>query len=146
MTGTQSMLTLPWSGLQRALTPWTVVGLAVGGSSRDCGGYPRPLLAKHHRPALLFVLAARTLLTGVFEIMAATRLREEIKGEWLLTLGGMALILFAVIVAIRPAAGAVALVWLIGIYAIVFGILLIILGFRLRGWGRRYAAGLRGSN
>lgn len=87
--------------------------------------------------ALLFLLAARTLLTGVFEIMAATRLREEIKGEWLLMLGGIASIVFAVVVAIRPAAGAVALVWLIGIYAVVFGILLIILGFRLRGWGRR---------
>jgi uncharacterized membrane protein HdeD (DUF308 family) len=86
---------------------------------------------------LIYVLAAWALITGILEILAAIRLREELRGEWLLVLGGVASILFAVIVALRPTAGMIALVWLIAIYAIIFGILFIILGLRLRSWARQ---------
>jgi uncharacterized membrane protein HdeD (DUF308 family) len=86
---------------------------------------------------LIYVLAAWALITGILEILAAIRLREELRGEWLLVLGGVASILFALIVALRPTAGMIALVWLIAIYAIIFGILFIILGLRLRSWARQ---------
>jgi uncharacterized membrane protein HdeD (DUF308 family) len=86
---------------------------------------------------LLYLIAAWAVVTGIFEIVAAIRLREEIRGEWLLALSGILSILFGVTLVIWPGAGAVALVWVIGAYAIAFGALLIALGFRLRSWSRR---------
>lgn len=82
--------------------------------------------------ALLFLIAAWALATGVLEIVTAIRLRKVIEGEWLLALVGVASIVFAALIVIFPGAGAVGIVWAIGVYAVVFGILLISLGLRLR--------------
>lgn len=82
--------------------------------------------------ALLFLIAAWALVTGVLEIVTAIRLRKVIEGEWLLALVGVASIVFAALIVIFPGAGAVGIVWAIGVYAVVFGILLISLGLRLR--------------
>jgi len=87
--------------------------------------------------ALLIIIGAWALVTGIFEIVAAIRLREEIEGEWLLLVSGLLSVLFGIAIAIWPAAGLVAVTWLIGAYSIVFGILLIVLGFRLRNWGKQ---------
>ena len=84
--------------------------------------------------ALLVIIAAWAIVTGVFEIIAAIRLREEIEGEWLLLVSGLLSVLFGIALAVWPAAGLVAVTWLIGAYAILYGILLIMLGFRLRTW------------
>jgi uncharacterized membrane protein HdeD (DUF308 family) len=82
--------------------------------------------------ALVIYIAAWALMIGATEIAMAVKLRQEIKGEWFLILMGLASIAFAVMLLWNPLPGALALVWLIGSYAIVFGILAIILGFRLR--------------
>ncbi len=66
-----------------------------------------------------------------YEIVGAIRLRKEIKGEWLLILSGILSLLFAYILLSNPAAGALALVWVIGAYAVVFGILQMVLGVRV---------------
>jgi len=87
--------------------------------------------------ALLFLISGWAVVTGVFEIVAAIRLRKEIRGEWLLALSGILSVLFGVALVINPAAGALAVVWLIGAYAITFGVLMIALGFRLRSWMRQ---------
>ncbi|MBV8678596.1 MAG: HdeD family acid-resistance protein [Planctomycetaceae bacterium] len=86
---------------------------------------------------LLYLIAAWAFVTGIFEIVAAIRLREEIRGEWLLALSGILSVLFGVALVIWPGAGALALIWVIGAYAIAFGVLMIALGFRLRSWSRR---------
>jgi uncharacterized membrane protein HdeD (DUF308 family) len=83
--------------------------------------------------ALLFYIAAWNLATGVLEIAGALRLRKQVSGEFWLLVGGLCSIVFAVILMARPAAGALALIWVIGIYAVLFGISLLALAFRLRG-------------
>ena len=82
---------------------------------------------------LLYFIAAWALITGIFEIVAAIQLRRVITGEWMYILGGLLSIVFGVLLFVFPGAGAVSLVWVIGIYAILFGISEIILAFRLRG-------------
>jgi uncharacterized membrane protein HdeD (DUF308 family) len=82
--------------------------------------------------ALLLYIAAWSLATGVLQIVAAIRLRNEIKGEFWLGLVGLLSIVFAVLVLASPAAGALAVIWLIAAYAIALGIALVMLSFRLR--------------
>jgi uncharacterized membrane protein HdeD (DUF308 family) len=81
---------------------------------------------------LVLLMAANALLTGVLDIALAVRLRHRMRGHWLLLLGGVVSILFGVLVIAAPDAGALALVWLISIYAILTGVLLF--GFGLRAW------------
>lgn len=83
--------------------------------------------------ALIFIIAAWAIVTGVFQIVAAIRLREQIRGEFWLGLAGVASILYGVVIYLFPAAGALSVVWLIGSFAIAFGAFLLILGWRLRG-------------
>ena len=78
---------------------------------------------------LLYLIAFWAVVTGVFEIVAAIRLRKEIRGEWLLALSGALSVLFGVALIVSPGTGALAVVWLIGAYAIVFGVLMIALRF-----------------
>jgi uncharacterized membrane protein HdeD (DUF308 family) len=81
--------------------------------------------------ALVIYIAAWALMIGVTEIVVAIRLRREIRGEWFLILMGIVSVIFAIMLLWNPLPGALALVWLIGSYAIVFGLLGIIFGFRL---------------
>src|SRR6266850_6508011 len=90
---------------------------------------------------LLILIAAWAIATGIMELVAAVRLRKIIANEWLLILAGIASILFGVILLFQPAAGALALIWLIGAWALVFGILLMVLAFRMRHWKGIVAVG-----
>jgi uncharacterized membrane protein HdeD (DUF308 family) len=85
---------------------------------------------------LLYVIAAWALVTGGLEIAAAIRLRKVITGEWLLVLSGIASVALGVILALFPGPGALALILWIGAYALVSGVLFVVLAFRLRSWGR----------
>lgn len=82
--------------------------------------------------ALLFLVAAWAIITGVMEIIAAIQLRKEIEGEWLMGLSGAISILFGALLFIWPGTGLLSLVWLIALYAILFGSMLIVLAFRVR--------------
>ena len=82
---------------------------------------------------LLYLVAAWAVITGIAEIVTAIRLRQEIQGEWALIVGGILSVLFGVILAVLPGVGILSLIWLIGIYALVFGVLMLIAAFRVRG-------------
>jgi uncharacterized membrane protein HdeD (DUF308 family) len=90
---------------------------------------------------LLILIAAWALVTGILEIIAAIRLRKIITNEWLLILAGIASVAFGVILLLRPAAGALALIWWFGAWALIFGILMIVLAFRMRNWKGFIAVG-----
>jgi uncharacterized membrane protein HdeD (DUF308 family) len=73
----------------------------------------------------LYLLAAWAVVTGITEIVAAFSLPLGASREWLLGLAGVASILFGILIAFQPKSGLLIVVWLIGIYAVVFGALLI---------------------
>jgi uncharacterized membrane protein HdeD (DUF308 family) len=81
---------------------------------------------------LIFIIGYWAILIGVLQIVAAIRFRKAIDNEWLLGLSGLLSIVFGLLLIVRPGEGALALVWLIGSYAIIFGVLLIALALRLR--------------
>lgn len=86
--------------------------------------------------ATLVLLAAWSIAAGILEIAAAVRLRKEIKGEWLLALSGTLSILLGfgvmILFALYPAASILSVAWMIGVYALAAGVVLIVQAFRLR--------------
>lgn len=81
---------------------------------------------------LLMLIAAWALVTGVLQIIAAIRLRKALANEWWLGLSGALSVLFGVLMIANPGAGAVAVAWVIGAYAVFFGVMLVLLALRLR--------------
>ncbi len=89
------------------------------------------------RPAVailvaVWVIGSWAIVTGVLEIVAAIRLRKQVRGEWLLALAGVLSVALGVLLFAAPGAGAFVITIWIGVYAIVFGALLFVLGLRLR--------------
>jgi uncharacterized membrane protein HdeD (DUF308 family) len=89
--------------------------------------------------ALLYLIAFWAILTGIFEIVAGIRLRKAIANEWLLLLMGSLSLLFGLLIVLAPGTGALAIVLWIGAYALLFGVFLLALAFRLRGHRRLIA-------
>lgn len=86
---------------------------------------------------LILYIAFWAMATGILRIILAVRLRKEIEGEWWMALAGLAGIVFGVLMVARPGAGALALLWLVAIWAIVGGVFLVILSFKVKGLGGR---------
>ncbi len=82
---------------------------------------------------LIYLIAFWAITTGILEIVAAIRLRRVIEHLWLATIDGTLSIVLGVIFLFVPAAGALAWVWLLGVYALLAGVALLALAFRLRG-------------
>lgn len=93
--------------------------------------------------ALLYYIAIWAIATGVLQVVAAFRLRREIEGEFWLILGGLASIAFGVVAMARPGLGILSLLWLLGAYAIVYGVVMIALAFKARGFAAKVAGALR---
>lgn len=82
---------------------------------------------------LLFFIAGWAIATGILQIVGAISLRKEIEGEWLLIASGALSVLFGLMLVAWPGAGALALAFTIGSFAIIYGVLLIAFSFRLKG-------------
>jgi uncharacterized membrane protein HdeD (DUF308 family) len=108
-----------------------LIGIAAGGAT-----FLWPAMTAL---VLLMFIGAWAFVMGIFQILAAVRLRREIEHEWLLALSGGLSVLFGLFVLFQPAAGALALIWAIGAYAVVFGVLIIGLAFKLKGVAARPA-------
>ena len=112
---------------QRRWWPYLIEGLVGIGAGVMAFAWPGITAL-----ALVFLIAAWAIVTGVFEIIAAIDLRKQIRHEWLLGLSGVLSIVFGTLVMVQPDAGALAVVWLLGAYALLFGVTLIALAFRVR--------------
>lgn len=81
---------------------------------------------------LFYVIVAWAIVTGISEVIYAIQFRKEIEGEWLLVLDGILSVGFGILLIAQPIPGALAVLWLIGVYAIAYGVMLVVLAFRLR--------------
>ncbi len=88
---------------------------------------------------LLWVIAFWAIVAGVLQISAAIRLRKEVEGEWLWVLSGILTVGLGVLFFLYPGAGILSVTWLIAALAIVWGILLVMLSFKLKGLKGRLA-------
>jgi uncharacterized membrane protein HdeD (DUF308 family) len=90
---------------------------------------------------LVLLMGANAIVTGALDIAVAIRLRKTLRNEWLLGGVGVISILFGLMVFAYPGAGALALAWLIGIYAIAIGVLLLAAALHARSWSGKNAGG-----
>jgi uncharacterized membrane protein HdeD (DUF308 family) len=116
--------------------PW---GVFLAGLASIAGGLAAFFWPGLTALVLLYLIAAWAIVRGIFEIIAAIHLRRELTHEWLLTLNGALSIAFGVLLLVAPGAGALAVLWLIGTFAIVVGFVMIALGLRLKGMQRTVA-------
>ena len=107
---------------------WGLVGIVVGVMTFIMPGITGLVL--------LMYIAAWAVITGVLQFVAAIRLRKEIKGEWLMILSGLVSVAFGVLLFLQPGAGALAVAWIIAAYAFIFGVLMVLLAFKVRKLGR----------
>jgi uncharacterized membrane protein HdeD (DUF308 family) len=105
---------------------------AVQGAFGVCAGVLALLWPGVTALVLVLFIGAWAIVTGVLEIIAAVRLRRVIAGEWLLALSGCMSVLFGILVFAFPGAGAVSIAWILGVYTVAAGMVLIMLGLRLR--------------
>ena len=83
---------------------------------------------------LIYLIAGWAIVTGILEIITAVRFHRVLAGGWLLGIAGVASLVIGVLLVAAPAAGAVAIALWVGAYAIVFGVVLMVLALRLRSW------------
>jgi uncharacterized membrane protein HdeD (DUF308 family) len=80
---------------------------------------------------LVYLIAYWAIITGVFELVAAFELAGGIRTDWMLGLAGVLSVAFGVLVALDPRSGALSVIWIIGLYAIVVGVARLMMAYRL---------------
>jgi uncharacterized membrane protein HdeD (DUF308 family) len=118
-----------FSGSAKPVPTWWLVVVGVLGIAAGVVTFVWPGIT-----AILLILfiGAWAFVHGIFEIIGAIQLRKEIDNEWMLILGGVLSVVFGLIVLFAPGAGALALIWVIAAYSIIFGITFVALALRLR--------------
>jgi uncharacterized membrane protein HdeD (DUF308 family) len=125
-------LTALWLGA--AMRAWWLLLLGVGAVAAGIFTFIRPEITA---VALLYLIASWAIVRGIFEVVTAIELRKVISNEWLLGFAGVLSIVFGVMLAANREAGALAVVWIIGAYASVVGVVMVVFAFRLRALIRR---------
>lgn len=95
--------------------------LAIVGALGVVAGLAALIFPAAAAGALVLVIAAWAIATGIAQIWGAIRLRKELEKEWLLMLAGGISVAFGVLVFLQPVSGALAIVWIIGTFAILIG-------------------------
>jgi uncharacterized membrane protein HdeD (DUF308 family) len=117
---------------------WVLLLLGLFSMGAGCVAALYPALTT---VALIVLVGANALVTGVLDIAVALRMRQVLRGALLLMLAGAASVLFGLVVLLFPlGAGAIALAFMIGLYALATGTMLLTLAFQVRAWSRRYGA------
>ena len=119
-----------FTGSAKPVPTWWLIVVGLSGIAAGVVTFAWP-----HITALILIMfiGAWAVVHGVFEIIGAIQLRKEIDNEWTLILSGVISVLFGVVMLVAPGAGAMALIWVIGAYALVFGLLLVAFALKLRG-------------
>jgi len=81
--------------------------------------------------AFVVLVAVWAIVTGALEVAAAFRLKTE-DGRWWLVVGGLVSLVYGALLVVAPMIGAVVLTWWLGAYALIFGVALIVLAFKLK--------------
>jgi uncharacterized membrane protein HdeD (DUF308 family) len=113
--------------------PW--LGLLFGGILGIAAGiiaYRAPGMTAQ---ALLYVLAAWVILRGILDIVTAYALRQVVPGEWATAVSGVLSIVVGYLLIANPQQGQTWVLWVIGIYAVLYGLLMVAVGARLRKLG-----------
>jgi uncharacterized membrane protein HdeD (DUF308 family) len=118
-----------WHARSRGKAMWQIILIGVLGVAAGLFTFISPGLTAL---ALLLLIAVWAIANGVFQIAAAIRLRKEIDNEWLMILSGVLSVVFGGLMIASPGAGALAVLWIIGAFAVAYGVLLVLLAFKLR--------------
>jgi uncharacterized membrane protein HdeD (DUF308 family) len=119
-----------FSGKARPVAPrWWLILVGISGIAAGAISFIRPDVAA---VALLLLIALWAIVVGVSQILGGIALRKEMQGEWMLILSGLINILFGGVLIAQPAAGALAIIWVIGFFSILSGVSLIALSFRVK--------------
>jgi uncharacterized membrane protein HdeD (DUF308 family) len=86
--------------------------------------------------SFFYLIGAWAIISGGAEIAAAIALRHELKNEWLLLLAGALSVLFGVLMFRNPIVGAQTIIWLIGAFAVTYGIIELMFAFEMKQLGR----------
>jgi uncharacterized membrane protein HdeD (DUF308 family) len=111
--------------------PWMVLLIGLAGIAAGVVTFMYPGLTAL---ILLYFIAAWHIVRGLFEIVVAIQLRKEIEGEGWLIAGGVLSVLFGLLLFARPLTGALAVLWMIGFFAVLFGAILIGVGVKLKAF------------
>jgi uncharacterized membrane protein HdeD (DUF308 family) len=119
-----------FSGSASPITPrWWLILVGLCGVAAGAIAFVRPDVAAL---ALLLIIALWAIVVGVSQIIGGIALRKEMQGEWMLILSGFVNVLFGGVLIAQPAAGALAIIWVIGFFSILSGLALIMLSFKVK--------------
>jgi uncharacterized membrane protein HdeD (DUF308 family) len=118
-----------WHAKDGGKPMWQVVLVGIVGIGAGVFTFVQPAVTT---VALLILIAVWAIANGVLQISAAIRLRREIANEWVLILSGALSVLFGALLFLNPGAGALAVLWAIAAFAVAYGVLLVVLAFKLR--------------